>query len=134
VNIDQAILSLIESEDIVSQARLRARLAELDFVVTQPTLSRHLGRLSIQKQSGVYRRVERVEMNAPDHEISLVPPNLIVCRTRPGRAQLLAVLLDDGDIDGMAGTLAGDDVVFIAVNHPDLEAVAARVEALFTRD
>lgn len=134
MNIDETILDLIGNEPIATQTRLRKLLAERGFDVTQPTLSRHLKRLSIQKRSGSYRRVERAAMDAPDRDVKLAPPNMIVYRTPPGHAQLLAVLLDSNDIEGVAGTLAGDDVVFIAAGDPDLDAVVTRIEAILTRD
>lgn len=133
MNIDQAILDLIEREDIAGQARLRERLAELGFDVTQPTLSRHLKRLDVEKITGVYRRVEHAAVSVPDYTLTLAPPNLVVLRTRPGHAQVLAVLLDGSELEGVAGTLAGDDAVFIALNDPDLQAVVARIEALLAQ-
>ena len=35
-------------------------------------------------------------------------------RTRPGHAQLIAYRLDAAHINGLVGTVAGDDTVFLA--------------------
>lgn len=130
MNVDQVILDLINQESIGDQAALRAQLKTHGYVVTQPTLSRRLKRLNVRKVDGVYRRVERAATSVPDYELTLAPPNLIVLRTRPGHAQVLAVLLDSVEIKGVAGTLSGDDAVFVAISDADLQATAARVKAV----
>lgn len=130
MNVDQTILDLINAETIGDQAALRARLQALGLSITQPTLSRRLKRLNVRKVGGVYRRVERAAASVPDYQLTLAPPNLVVLRTRPGHAQVLAVLLDSVEIKGVAGTLSGDDAVFVAASDADLEAVAARVKAV----
>ena len=43
------------------------------------------------------------------------PPNLIVLRTRPGFANAVAAVLDHQPLPGQAGTIAGDDTVFVAL-------------------
>lgn len=134
MNIDQVILELIQQEEVTDQAGLRERLAADGFDVTQPTLSRHLKRLGVEKVAGVYRRVERTTVSVPDYQLALAPPNLIVLRTRPGHAQVIAVLLDETEVNGVAGTLAGDDTIFIAASDADLAGVAARVKALLARE
>lgn len=130
MTIDQAILDLIQRETLMDQAGLRERLTALGFDVTQPTLSRHLKRLNVEKVAGVYRRVEREVAGVPDYTLTLVPPNLIVLKTQPGHAQVFGLRLDGSDIEGVMGTLAGDDTVFIAVSGQDLQTVLARIEAL----
>ena len=59
--------------------------------------------------------------------------SLIVIRTSPGAAQLIARLLDSiGKSEGILGTIAGDDTIFIAPSDVNqIEDVRSRVEALF---
>ena len=40
---------------------------------------------------------------------------LVVLKTPPGSANLVANALDAAAIDGVAGTIAGDDTIFIAL-------------------
>ena len=40
--------------------------------------------------------------------------SLVVIRTLPGGAHTVARLLDEARLPGVAGTLAGDDTVFVA--------------------
>ncbi len=58
---------------------------------------------------------------------------MVIIRTTPGAAQLIARLLDSlGKKDGVLGTIAGDDTIFIApADISNIEDTRERVEALF---
>jgi len=58
---------------------------------------------------------------------------MIIIRTTPGAAQLIARLLDSlSQSDGVLGTIAGDDTIFIApADIEQIEAIRDRVEDLF---
>lgn len=131
MTLDEVILKLVKEREIADQAEFRTLLKRARHEVTQPTLSRHLRKLGVQKVAGRYQRVESLAGEIPAFELKQVPPNMLVIRTRPGYAQPLAVRLDHRKVEGMAGTLAGDDTVFIAVAaSASLESVAAAVERL----
>ena len=61
---------------------------------------------------------------------------MIIIRTSPGAAQLIARLLDSlSKSDGVLGTIAGDDTIFIAPT--DVKAIKqtiSRLEALFLKN
>ena len=42
---------------------------------------------------------------------------LVVLRTPPGSANLVANALDAAELPGIAGTIAGDDTIFIALGE-----------------
>ncbi|HUP17961.1 MAG TPA: ArgR family transcriptional regulator, partial [Acidimicrobiia bacterium] len=42
-----------------------------------------------------------------------VSGNLVVLRTPPGAAQVVAAALDAGGLEGVIGTVAGDDTVLV---------------------
>ncbi len=133
MTLDETILKLVEGREITDQSVFLDLLTHAGLSVTQPTLSRHLNKLGIQKVAGRYQRVEQPPTELPSFALTQVPPNLLVIRTRPGFAQPLAVKLDQQKIDGVVGTLAGDDTVFIAVATPArFGAVTAAVESLLT--
>ncbi|MDE2197245.1 MAG: arginine repressor [Gammaproteobacteria bacterium] len=133
MTLDAAILKLIEEREITGQAALLDLLKHAGHALTQPTLSRHIKKLGIQKITGRYQRVEPAAAEMQSFTLTPVPPNLVVIRTRPGYAQPLAVMLDQKQIAGAVGTLAGDDTVFIAVTPAaHLKAVAAAVERLLS--
>ncbi len=131
MTLDEAILKLVAEREVTDQSVLRELLRKAGHTVTQPTLSRHLRKLAVQKVAGRYQQVESLPAELPSFTLTRVPPNLLVIRTRPGYAQPLAVKLDVQRPEGVAGTLAGDDTVFIAVTPPArLKTVADAVEAL----
>ena len=114
MTLDQAILRLIDDGAVTDQAEFLQMLRDRGFYLTQPTLSRHLKKLSIMKREGRYQRVDPGSSEIPPFSLNLAPPNLMVLRTRPGHAQLIAFRLDAAHIHGLVGTVAGDDTVFLA--------------------
>ena len=126
--LDEIILQLIEKHALSDQDALRAMLLKLGHDLTQPTLSRHLKKLNVLKTEGRYRRVEPTHAALPSFSLSEAPPNLLVLRTEPGFANALAIKLDHLQIPGLAGTIAGDDTIFIAVqSQRHLASVKAAV-------
>ena len=128
--LDETILHLLDKHVLSDQDALRAMLSKQGHDLTQPTLSRHLKKLNIQKVEGRYRRVEVAHAALPSFSITEAPPNLVVIRTEPGFANALAIKLDHMEIPGLAGTIAGDDTIFIAVQGQRyLASVKATVAA-----
>lgn len=58
---------------------------------------------------------------------------MVIIRTTPGAAQLIARLLDSvGKKEGVLGTIAGDDTIFIApLKVSDIDFTLAKVKELF---
>jgi len=58
---------------------------------------------------------------------------MVIIRTTPGAAQLIARLLDSvGKKEGVLGTIAGDDTIFIApLKVADIDFTLAKVKELF---
>lgn len=61
---------------------------------------------------------------------------MIIIRTSPGAAQLIARLLDSlSKADGVLGTIAGDDTIFIAPsNVNEIPATISKLEQLFLKN
>jgi transcriptional regulator of arginine metabolism len=114
-DLDQTLLQLIGNERIADQFELQDALARAGKVVSQPTLSRHLTRLGISKRGGRYAPPGDGSPSAL--AVISAPPNLIVLRTRPGFANAVAAVLDHQPLPGQAGTIAGDDTVFVALRE-----------------
>jgi len=122
--LDADLQILLANELIADQSELLAALAARGHVLTQSTLSRKLKILGYQKQDGRY-----MQPGVPGFKlvsVTLVVPNLLVLRTAPGFAGALAVRLDAQPLPGQAGTIAGDDTVFVAV-QVELLSAAERV-------
>ena len=118
--LDADLKILLANELIADQSELLAALAARGHVLTQSTLSRKLKVLGYQKQDGRY-----TQPGVPGFKlvsVTLVAPNLLVLRTAPGFAGALAVRLDANPLPGQAGTIAGDDTVFVAVQAELLQA------------
>ena len=118
------ILELIKEHDIETQDELLRYLREAGFDVTQATVSRDIKELRLVKEltgSGGYRYTisERKAASAFDTRLRNifkegvvsvdVAQNIVVVRTMPGLASAACSALDAMDIDGMVGSLAGDD-------------------------
>lgn len=60
---------------------------------------------------------------------------MIIVRTSPGAAQLIARLLDSlGKSDGVLGTIAGDDTIFIApTSVAEIESTKEKLNILFQK-
>ncbi len=61
---------------------------------------------------------------------------MIIIRTSPGAAQLIARLLDSlSKSDGVLGTIAGDDTIFIApTNVTHIKQTIVKLELLFSKN
>jgi len=125
----RALVKLLRSRQVGSQARLLELLRLQGFDATQATVSRDLedlGAIKIRDPEGrpVYALPESDEPEPGQREEleraltlwveSAVPAgNLVVLRTPPGHAHALAAALDGAAIDDIAGTVAGDDTVLV---------------------
>jgi len=131
------ILELVEREDITSQEQLRQRLKERGFEATQATLSRDIRDLGLVKRAadGAYRtpgstegdRLDAVAVldQAVAEFLRFIEPvqQLVVMKTDVGRAQPLALALDNADVPEIVGTIGGDDTILVICRSPE-EAAA----------
>lgn len=122
-----AIRDVVEHEAVHSQEELRRRLVARGFDVTQATLSRDIKDLGLVKRSadGAYQPAAD-ESPTPaaalgalakaftEYLISVeAAQQLVVVRTGPGQAQLLALAIDRSRLPDVVGTVAGDDTVLV---------------------
>lgn len=136
------ILDVIDRERISSQEMLRQRLSELGFDVTQATLSRDLKELGVVKRTsdGAYQRPGPTRVTPADALGSLQrtaadflkqvdrSEQLVVLRTDPGHASLLALAVDRASLPDVLGTIAGDDTILVICR--DAGAAASLVKRL----
>jgi len=126
----RAIRDLLGQRPIRTQQELAAALRERGFRTTQATISRDVADLGLIKiaQDGVVSYAipprlveaettgeERLRKLLPDlpfelHEAGL----LLVLRTLPGSAHAIAAALDRARWPEVAGSIAGDDTLFVA--------------------
>lgn len=128
MNLDQLILRHLEQQDISDQRVLLERLEADGLELTLATLSRHLKKLNVRKDAGIYRRLEPPPVVPVPFSTLRVKPNLLIVKTGAGLAQALALALDTSDLKYLAGTVAGDDTLFCAPYEAEqLEALEGEV-------
>ncbi|MFL6845314.1 MAG: arginine repressor [Allosphingosinicella sp.] len=131
----RAIADLIRAEALASQEEVTARLAGLGFSVTQATVSRDLDQMGAMKVKRGGALAYALPDQLGDHDwaaarlqrifaewvISIeAAGNLLVMRTPPGSAHLVGLALDQAKLEEIAGTICGDDTLFVAL-HDGIE-------------
>jgi len=142
-----AILGLVDRHAISSQEDLRGRLEAMGFSVTQATLSRDIHDLALVKHAadGAYHRSGSGPSSArPAVELQHAVAEylvgvesamqMVVVRTGVGQASPLAIALDAAVLDGVVGTVAGDDTILMVCRDAAWAArVAVKLEQLARR-
>lgn len=138
------IVETLSHQPVRSQEALRELLERHGIEVTQGALSRDLRELGVVKTPAGYALpgAASIQTRAPagpaalkglgpglgraagDFLLSAVPSGqLVVVKTSPGRAGALTAELDAAGLEGVVGTIAGDDTIFVAT-HSDRAARA----------
>ncbi len=136
-----AILKLVRERVLSTQAEVAAALREAGFDVVQTTVSRDIAEIGL------------VKVRAPSGRLVYAPPgasdadklralgsamrryavgveaagSLVVVTTPPGYANALGQAMDEAAHPAIAGTIAGDNTIFVAV-HDGVSAGAFRDE------
>lgn len=126
----EKILEIIASRDVETQSQLIDELLACGVKSTQATLSRDIKELRLVKEltsAGKYRYVAATREELTDFDLRLkkifresvtsyaTAQNILVIKTMPGLAPAACAALDGMEIEGLVGTLAGDDTAFIAM-------------------
>ena len=128
------ILELIQQYEITTQDELLAKLRENGFEVTQATVSRDIKELRLVKAmspSGQYRYMAGAaqgdEYLAKFYTIFSgavisvdYAGNTCVVKCYAGMAQAACAAIDAMHFEGIVGTLAGDDTIFVLCRTPEL--------------
>lgn len=133
----EAILKIISEQPVATQELLIQLLSERGISTTQATLSRDIQQLSLVKQrdeNGVYRyslpAAAVAEKSFFEEAVLSVDyaMNTIVLKCRAGMAQGTCAAIDSVNHQGVVGTIAGDDTIFILVRS---EADAKKLSKKF---
>lgn len=141
------IMRLLETQPVTSQSHLVELLAADGVEATQATVSRDLeevGALKVRVAGGdtVYAIPElSKDRVVPEEQLRRVladwvveigrSGDLVVLRTPPGSAHVVASALDRAAVPGVVGTVAGDDTLLVvAAERVGGERVAKRLQAL----
>jgi transcriptional regulator of arginine metabolism len=140
------IARLVAENEVTNQPQLLDLLAEAGVEATQATVSRDLddlGAVKVRGASGatVYAIPEFApDRIAPADQLRRVmgewvaevasSGNIVVLRTPPGCAHVVASALDRSRVDGLLGTVAGDDTLLCVSATTDGASLADELRRL----
>lgn len=122
------ILRLIETQKIETQEQMLECLRSKGIKATQATISRDIKELNLMKQqSGGISKYVVAQARQAHHNFSSrlktifkesvtsfdAAQNIVVVKTMPGLASAAGAALDGMGIEGLVGSLAGDDTVIL---------------------
>ncbi|MCS7173375.1 MAG: arginine repressor [Armatimonadetes bacterium] len=132
---EQAILEIVRSRPVTTQRELVRALRQRGLRVTQATVSRDIKRLGLVKVAGPGGTYHYAP---PDVLHALPPPAaqenlrsafrafvtevdqgdaIVLVKTLSGRANAVAIALDEARIPEISGTVAGDDTILVVVRR-----------------
>lgn len=132
------IAQVLQGAGAATQEELVAALAREGVRVTQGTVSRDLAALGAVKTASGYRLAS--DLNGPvadpmeqlatalaRHAVSVrAAASIVVIGTAPGHSGVVADAMDAADLEAVAGTIAGDDTIFIATVSNEAAAKLSR--------
>lgn len=136
------IIEIIKSKSIETQEELAEELKKAGFDVTQATVSRDIKNLKLVKKqdnNGKYKyTIIKEEKNEMVDRLSSILTNtvlnvenvdkMVVVKTLPGSASAAAEAIDSLHLGEIAGTIAGDNTIFIMVRTLEkAEMLVARI-------
>ena len=140
----RAIRDLVDQRPIRTQQELAAALRDRGFRATQATISRDVAELGLVKASrdgtqayALPPRLVEAEVSGEDRLRRLLrdlPVELreaglmLIVRTLPGSAHAIAAALDRARWPEVAGSIAGDDTLFVAFpDRGSLQRIKRRI-------
>lgn len=125
----ERIIEIIKGNVIETQEELCDRLIKEGYNVTQATISRDIRQLKLTKLSMADGRQRYTVYEGQSGELGLKyirvlrdgfvsidsAENMIVIKTVPGMAMAVAAAVDALEIEGIVGSIAGDDTIMCAV-------------------
>lgn len=129
----RAILTLVATRPVHSQEELAALLEQQGFVTTQATVSRDIKELGLVKvpikgdgdddalfkyvvPAAAINYVSRLHRAVAELTLSIEGSvNLIVIKTPPGSAMMVASAIDEAQWPEVLGTVGGDDTILVIV-------------------
>ncbi|MEG0256898.1 MAG: arginine repressor [Christensenella sp.] len=138
------ILEIIENNEAQTQEELVLRLNEAGYNVTQATISRDIKELhliKVQSATGTYKYAVNKKNKGSDMDILMRifkdtavsienAVNIIVIKTLSGSANAAAEVVDSLHYNGVLGTIAGDNTIFVVTSS---EHTAEEIVERFSR-
>ena len=130
------IREILAKGEVRSQTELQELLEGCGIVTSQPVLSRDLRALGVAKQGGSYHVPEEERVTPLTALRSLLrsshaASHFEIVRCEPGAASAVARALEAEGLDGVLGTIAGDDTVLVVLQSAEVGLqVRSRIDSL----
>lgn len=125
-NRHELILNFIKNNSVSTQEEIIKMLAENGYNVTQATISRDIKELKLIKEHFGKNEIRYTVSSKSDNDDNFktiltrsallveLAMNIIVVKCYPGTANAACMALDNLNLSGIVGTIAGDDTIFVA--------------------
>jgi len=142
----QLVLEIVAKTEVDTQEELLKILEDQGLKVTQATVSRDVKELGLVKIAGNVKkyRYAKPVLEAQSDVNALVrhfksaivsfshAQNLIVIKTLSGNANAVGAIIDGENLEGVLGTIAGDDtLLIIAASEEIVDNVVKQIKTLF---
>ena len=139
----QKIIELIEKHYIETQDELAERLEKAGFVATQATISRDIREMKLTKMATPNGKQKYVVFKKQDYDTTMkykrvlmdaitsieIAQNIVVIKTVSGMAMAVAAAIDNLEIKGIVGSIAGDDTIMCVIKtNEEAKTVVAAIK------
>ena len=125
---------ILQTQELTSQIDALNALKTSGVLATQSSVSRDFRELGVVKVSGKYQLPQDaqeelagrftdpfLEVQRFVHKVRTVSDHLLVIKTSAAAAHVVASLIDHLQDDKIAGTVAGDDTIFVATMNREAQ-------------
>jgi transcriptional regulator of arginine metabolism len=111
----RAIQEIVRQRPVHTQQELANALAQRGLGATQATVSRDIQELGLIRTADGYRAFAPLSVVSEMVLSTALVQFLVVIRTSPGTANVVARAIDEAALKGVAGTVAGDDTLIVVL-------------------
>jgi transcriptional regulator of arginine metabolism len=119
----EAVRRIVRGERVRTQRALVDRLKEAGFNCTQATVSRDITEMGLRKlPEGVYVLAEDLHLQRMVRDLVKDvgrSGNLVLVKAQSGTAPGVAAALDAAELDGILGSVSGDDTILVVMEDED---------------
>ena len=129
------IKELIQNNKVKTQTELVAALQSDGFEVTQATVSRDIKEMGLVRDNLGYKSSEEKALEEVFQWVKSLNSsgNIVIVLSEAGSAQTIALAIDKANIDGVIGSVAGDDTIFLATQESKTKKVFNKLNDLKER-
>jgi transcriptional regulator of arginine metabolism len=126
-----AIRDIVRHQQVRTQRGLADQLKQRGFECTQATVSRDIGEIGLLKSAqGYYALPEDMVLERVIGDMAETfedAGNLLVIKTRSGGAPILAEAIDNAEIEGLVGSVAGDNTILVIAKTPEYAVIIEKM-------